>query len=330
MTCPRSEIVDPTEIGTYHCVTRCVRRAFLCGKDAHSGRSFEHRREWIRSRLSKLTEIFAIEVAAYAVMHNHLHTIIRIRPDIAVSWSAEEVAARWRRLFPIADLDSNPEQYEMELALIVSQPEKVEMYRKRLCCISWLNRCLNENIARRANAEDECTGRFWEGRFKCQRVDDVAGLLACAAYVDLNPIRAGIATTPETSDHTSIQDRIHELQGKRPEQCRNWTSIPLLTISDMTQNSLTLTDYLRLVDETGRLLRTGKHKIPDDVAPIIERLGIKPQRWVEATANLERQFKRVVGPEDFLIAMATKARKVWFQGIGATRELFGKRTSALN
>ena len=175
MTCPRSEVVEKGVVGIYHCVTRCVRRAFLCGRDKYSGKSFEHRREWIRARLSTLVKLFAIEVIAYAVMSNHLHSIIKIRPDIAKDWTDEEVARRWLMLFPHRrKKDGTPQKpNEQEIKAITIQPELVELYRERLSDVSWFNRCLNENIAKRANYEDQCKGRFWEGRFKCQRIYDV-------------------------------------------------------------------------------------------------------------------------------------------------------------
>ncbi|WP_133511163.1 hypothetical protein [Candidatus Thiosymbion oneisti] len=83
-----------------------------------------------------------------------------------------------------------------------------EVYRARLHDLSWFMRTLNEHIARRANAEDGVKGRFWEGRFKSQALLDEKALPAAMAYVDLNPVRAGLAETPEASDYTSIQERI--------------------------------------------------------------------------------------------------------------------------
>jgi hypothetical protein len=94
----RREIVTDGEVGVYHCVSRCVRRAFLCGKDALTGRSFEHRRGWIRRRLETLAGIFGIDVLGFAAMHNHLHVLLRNRPDIVATWSDEEIGRRWWRL----------------------------------------------------------------------------------------------------------------------------------------------------------------------------------------------------------------------------------------
>ncbi len=96
---PRSQIVPTDEVGIYHCIARCVRRAFLCGVDPFSGRDYEHRKDWIRQRLEQLAAIFAIEICGYAVMSNHLHLILRVRPDLAQDWSDEELALRWVRLF---------------------------------------------------------------------------------------------------------------------------------------------------------------------------------------------------------------------------------------
>ena len=328
MTYARSEIVDSEEVSTYHCISRCVRRAFLCGKDPVSSQSFEHRREWIRGRLSTLVEIFAIEVIAYAAMSNHLHSLIRTRPDLSDKWRAEEVAVRWRKLFPLRRINGKPAKpNKEEISAIVGDKEIVKLYRERLSSISWFNRCLNENIARRANAEDECTGRFWEGRFKCQRVLDVAGILACSVYIDLNPVRAGIAETPEESDHTSVQDRIHEkinaAGGKVPARCRSWPKVPLLSISAATDKEVTLKEYLELVDETGRLIRDGKGSISDELSPILTRLKIKPEEWVSATKGFKGEFRRVVGAADLMREAAAKIQKCWFHGTSAAERIFG-------
>ena len=97
---PRRYVVDDGEIGVYHCINRCVRRAFLCGTDEVSGKCFDHRKRFIQSRLEFLAGQFGIDVLAFAVMSNHLHVVVRNRPDVVKEWSDEEVARRWWMLFP--------------------------------------------------------------------------------------------------------------------------------------------------------------------------------------------------------------------------------------
>jgi hypothetical protein len=329
MTVPRGEIFNPKEIGVYHCISRCVRRAFLCGFDAVTGQSFEHRRTWMRERLTFLLSVFSIELLAYALMSNHLHTLLKNRPDIAASWSPEEVARRWLTLFPKLykskrGKDETPSgPTEEEILAITSNRERVETYRERLCSLSWFMRCLSEYMARRSNREDECTGRFWEGRFKSQRVHGIGGVLACGVYIDLNPIRAEIASTPEDSDFTSIQDRTRALRAS--EQKRRLLSLitpPLVSIEEATEGRLSTVQYLQLVDETGRISRAGKGKISDATADILTRLGVRADTWIDTATNVRRAFKRTIGPVESLKAFATKIGKRWLHGYGAARRAF--------
>jgi REP element-mobilizing transposase RayT len=214
MGLPRSKYVKDGQEGVYHCFSRCVRRAFLCGHDSVTNRDFSHRKAWLVDRLRYLAAIFAIEVCAYAIMENHYHTILRTRPDIVATWSDWEVAARWLMLFPqhrsIGGSATPPT--EEEIRILTNCPERIAQLRQRLCSLSWFMGRLNEFIARAANKEDKVKGRFWESRFKCQVLLDDAAIVACMVYVDLNPIRAGLAATPEGSDFTSIQERIHAWQ----------------------------------------------------------------------------------------------------------------------
>ncbi|AHF05104.1 hypothetical protein MARPU_15575 [Marichromatium purpuratum 984] len=221
MTRPRASLVSLSDTPWYHVVTRCVRRAYLCGFDRLTGRSFEHRRGWVELRLRQLAGVFAIDVAAYAVMSNHVHLVVRLDAERASQWSDEEVLRRWRCLFrgPVVvkrflSPATRAGMTEAELEVIAGL---IATYRARLADLSWFMRVLNESIARAANREDGVRGRFWEGRFRSQAILDETALLAVMAYVDLNPIRAGIAETPEASAHTGIAARIADLQGDGEE-----------------------------------------------------------------------------------------------------------------
>ena len=210
MGLPRSQYVQEGQEGVYHCFSRCVRRAFLCGFDKLTGRDFSHRKALLLERLRHLAAIFAIEVCAYAILATHYHLILRVRPDIVALWSDREVARRWLILFPRhrdpKGIPLPPE--EKDICALADCPERIAELRRRLSSLSWFMGRLNEFIARAANKEDGVKGRFWESRFKCQVLLDEAAIVAGMVYVDLNPIRAGVAGTPEESDFTSIQERI--------------------------------------------------------------------------------------------------------------------------
>ena len=210
----RSEQFDPAAVCIVHCVQRCVRRAYLAGVDVVSGRNYEFRKEWIRVRMERLASVFGIDVLTYAILSNHMHLVIRTRPDVVSSWSDEQVALRWLRVFPGRRLDEQlAEPVDTDVKALANDSKRIQLIRARISDPSWFMRALSEPIARLANKQDECTGSFWEGRFKAQAITDEAGLLACSMYVDLNPIRAAMAATPEESVHTSAYDRIQSLNG---------------------------------------------------------------------------------------------------------------------
>ena len=159
---PRSQQISLTDTPYYHCVSRCVRRSFLCGKDEQTGQSFEHRRDWIEKRLLFLSTVFSIDVCAYAVMSNHTHIVLHVDEDKVNAWSTNEILQQWHKLFKGTLFT---QQYVKGEILIGSVMEAVNetanIYRNRLSDISWFMRTLNEPIARQANREDNCTGRFY-------------------------------------------------------------------------------------------------------------------------------------------------------------------------
>lgn len=310
MTRARKEIVSLSDTPYYHIICRCVRRSFLCGFDTHSQQSFEHRKQWIVDRIRLLSSLFAIDLCSYAIMSNHYHLVIKIDPKQAQDWSNQEVAQRWTSIYKgpliIQKWLSGSRMSKAEKATIDSI---VRLWRKRLSGISWFMKCLNEPIARMANKEDGCTGHFWEARFKSQALLDEKALLACMVYVDLNPIRAGISTTPESSDYTSVQERIKP-RWKRKNIKKNpnddftintaWLQTkPLLGFSDQPNwfNNppipITFIDYLELVDWTGRVVRNDKRGfINSTTPPIAQRLSLEPDDWLKQAVHFERHRHR--------------------------------------
>uniref|UniRef100_UPI003D0C1DF3 transposase n=1 Tax=Sedimenticola sp. TaxID=1940285 RepID=UPI003D0C1DF3 len=206
-----------------------------------------------------------------------------------------------------------------------------EEWRKRLADISWFMRVLNESIARKANQEDGCTGRFWEGRFKSQALLDDKALAACMAYVDLNPIRAGIAKTPETSDYTSIQDRVHKAQQahsanhpqQQPKHLMPFTGNPR---QEMPMGlPFRLTDYLELVDWTGRaMLDSKKGAIPAEIPPILSRMQIDPKHWLYMTRQFESRFKTWVGCAQKLKQVCAELGYQRAPGMGSCKVLLAR------
>lgn len=374
----RRQIVDESVVGAYHCVSRCVRRAFLCGDDRFSGKNFDHRKVWLQERMETLAGIMAVDVLGFSVMSNHLHLLLRIRPDIAVAWTDEEVARRWWQLHPgRRNDDGTPADPEpAEIAMLLADTDALGSRRRRLSSLSCFMGALCEPIARRANKEDHATGRFWEGRFKSQAVLDEAALLACSIYIDLNPIRAGLAETPETSHFTAAYERIGARQReamrsasvsqeaeftgaaakagacvpRRADMAKiprgeaathrrtdDWLSpIPnsdrvgcaagAASAHRASQQGflpLALDEYLALLDWTGRQTRADKiGSVPAELQPILERLRVRPERWVESVLTLGRRFHRAIGRASSMAARAAGSGRRWLHGVSASRRAF--------
>jgi hypothetical protein len=327
-------------------------------------------------------------------MSNHLHVIVRTRPDLVQGWSDQEIALRWSRLAPARDIATGEpvEPSESDLNMILSDPERIVVLRRRLASLSWLMARLCEPIARKANREDGCDGRFWQGRFHAQRLLDEGAILACSVYVDLNPIRAGTAETPEKSTHTSVFDRIRsmvatttpstavdqtepaplaadeltcELPPRQPQRPDAWlceltiqegpsqpaapsptadqgTAFPATSDAPATPAPsprvpadlaarasnqgflpMTVPAYLSLVDWTGRQIHEGSRgTIPAELAPILDRLKVNGDGWIETVRCYGRWFKQVVGGRSAMKKFAKKIGRGWFHGQSAATVAF--------
>lgn len=314
MTMPRTKTVLPDSIGYYHCVSRCVRRAFLCGEDSFTGRSFEHRRGWVEARLLDLSEVFAVGLYAYAVISDHVHVVVQVDPATPPGWSDEEVARRWcsqsRDLHVPSSADALEARSRREAALLLDCERLAEL-RERLGSLSWFMRVLNESIARAANREDDCTGRFWEGRFYCQYLADEHAVLGCMAYVDLNPIRAGVANQLETSRFTSIRRRITAI-GREPETLDASLS-PLNGVQLDGAPSLSVREYIDLVEWTRRDQRRDRvRQIDAEFLSAPVHLSCGEEVWRRLTSSLEQGFGVTVGDKRSLanFAAATGRHRV--------------------
>jgi len=330
MTRPRAMLVSASDTPYYHCIGRCVRRSFLCGKDPVSGKSFDHRKQLILDRLALLTEVFAIDLCAYALMSNHYHLVLRLAPTRALAWTDREVVERWRRLYvgpPCAErflehaaLDSTEE------ALLA---DCIPRWRQRLADLSWFMRCLNEYVARVANAEDECTGRFWEGRFKSQALLDEQALLTVMAYVDLNPIRAGLAESVDASEFTSGRQRLREISPvQTPTRLRKPALLPCVHSIRGDEDAalpFKLQDYLDLLDTTGRVVHPAKRgAIPETTPRLLAALGMAPGEWLGSVVALHARFRSFIGAPHRLSALADQRGWRWICGQSAARRLYGR------
>jgi len=328
----RNGLIDLSVTPYYHVISRCVRRAFLCGEDKYSGKSYHHRRQWVLDRLKLLSSIFSIDIAAYAIMSNHYHLVLKVDRARALSWSQEEVIERWCRLYcghPLIDLfRKGMIDDEARLAKVA---EIANVWRIRLYDISWFMRNLNESIAREANKEDNCTGRYWEGRYYSQALLDEQALLSCMMYVDLNPVRAGMCEDIQSSDFTSIQARIKQYKSHEKQQStiKNKDKLPSSTVqqpkyllsfgSHHSQQTIafTLYDYLELIDWSGRAIVLNKRgAISSNTPKLLQTLGVDADAWIEVIKNFRRQYGHFAGSKERLRQCANQHDHCWYKGVG--------------
>lgn len=320
MPVARKHLIRLDQTRLYHCTSRCVRRAFLCGFDKHSGLSFEHRRSWLQSTMMKLNLAFCIELVGYAIMSNHYHMVLRVDISQLQKLSDNDVIDRWRLLHK---LPASVRRFRLGEQLSRKETIEVHKYlknwRQQLISISKFNGYLNEYIARKANKEDDCTGRFWEGRFHSQAILDNTALLKTLVYVDLNPVRAGQCDRPENADFTSLAHRMKNNPDSilTPFSETSPTPLPLKKTTAFGAKGepipISWRDYLNLVDWTWKQHAQNDENPTNagEVPPIFERLGVPKEEWCEHTQANTCWKNSVFGSKHRIQAFAKSIGQKW-------------------
>jgi REP element-mobilizing transposase RayT len=330
MTIARKVQINLNETPYYHCIGRCVRRSFLYGDDPVAQRSYNHRKAWVITQLQSLCSVFAIKVCAYAVMSNHYHLVLCVEPEAVKALSDEEVILRVKHINTLRMHGTFSSAKEHELEKIIT-PEKIEEYREKLTSISSFMGALNEYLARKANREDECKGRFWEGRFKSMALVDDGALLACMAYVDLNPIKAGMASSLEKSDFTSIQERIgikqeNELQvEENPANPGLRQHLGTFASADIAKPHIPCSweNYHQLVEWTQQQLVSRKStSLTPAIEQFLNTLQIEPDTWLLETKQLEKTYSWAVGSFEKLKTMVKNRGLHWVRGMKKSKTPF--------
>ncbi len=340
MVLPRRVLVQEGVPGCYHLMSRCGRQLFLFGG------KYAERRRWVERELRRCAESMAVEVLTFAVMSNHMHVVMRIRPDLAVGWSEREIVDRWLELVPRrGDYGERLETDDVLREILSADEAWVEERRRRLSSMSWFMRLVKQRIAHRANRQDDVRGHFWDGRFKSVPLVDQAAILACMVYVDLNPVRAGMCAVPENGGVTGYVVRcarkIRRENGEEIDCSESW--MPELarcgiyrpafeqgnTIDkyewEYEPPSCTDEEYLLLVDQTGRQVQNRGLRVPLESVSVLERLGMRSERWVP-TMSKPRQMRGIlVGAIADRRAAAARLGQHW---VSCFTMLFDERVGA--
>lgn len=357
----RADVFDPSEMATVHVMNRVVRRCLLMGSDQFSGKNYDYRKNWIEEELERVAACMGIDLLNFAILSNHFHLILRSRPDVVKKWDDSEVVRRWLKVCPNCQCKGRPPgpATEPQIKAICGDKKLVNQLRRRLSDISWWMRLVCQRIAQWANSEDKESGKFWQSRYRAVRLLDEEAILAGAAYVDLNPIRAAIAETLEGSEHTSLKRRIEALRMNLAEsaqpaaaeqslepsasQPRDAFLAPLeidqlqdelgprphtggQRCSDKGFLAMTLGAYLALLDWTARQLVPGKTgATPEETPAVFERLQIKPDVWCQLVSQFGQLFSSIAGkPQVVDSHCSAKGQRTPLHLPKATRELLSR------
>lgn len=348
---PRAQVFDPTEVGVYHCFSQCVRQLFLLGHDRLTATHNGHRRDLAVGELRRLAGVMGVEVLDFALMENHVHCILRNRPDVVGLWPDREVAVRWWALCPgRRNRDgSAATATEEELEVLLRDGDWIAERRERLSHLSWFMWFWLGKIAKTANQEDGKRGHFFASRFKCKRLADEGALLACSMYTVLNPLRAGLTTEVEGYVHTSLSARVaghmrrsqralgQEVLGDDPD---TWLAelflderaaaaeptmnpYPAPRLTEKGYLPVTLPQYLELARWTGQQSQSpaatwgAAGSMPESLASMLGEVGLAPELWVDTVVRFEQLFHYVVGSYEHMTKAADRLSQGWLQGVRA-------------
>jgi len=221
----RGSLINPKEVTIVHAVAKTARNLFLLGEDFATSTRNSHRKVWIVDILEFQSSLMAIDLLDFCVMDNHIHQVLRSRPDVVKKWSNREVARRWLTLCPKSKKRQKVDdkvQYvpippkDEQIDTLAKNKKRIKKIREQLSSISWWMRLCCQKVAQRANREDGGSkGPFWKGRFHATVIEDLDYLLGCCLYVDLNAVQAAIAQGIEDYDFTSAKIRLDMIRSKQ-------------------------------------------------------------------------------------------------------------------
>jgi REP element-mobilizing transposase RayT len=292
---PRKFLFDPNTPLFYHLVSRCVRRAYLCGYDPTTGKDYSYRKQWLIDRMNFLVQYFAVDLYGYAIMSNHFHLALYHDPKAHLHWSRDEVADRWLAVSPPPTWGGKPVTPELlatAKADLLSDRKRLTHVRKQLGSMSTFMKFLKQDIARRANLEDEVAGHFFEQRFWSAALVSERSILSAMAYIDLNPFRVGIAKTIEDIQDASLTERLAIAERDAASLDAYLKPLRSGLLPEPPRVSMTLKDYV----ETLRAVTTGE-SIPGESGSV--------ERWRKDIAG-NRQKQRAYGTQADIEVLASR------------------------
>ena len=343
----RHDVLDLAVSNVCLITTKYVRGLYLCGKGKSDEPDRSYRRNKLEARIAEYFKHFAMSLIGQGVMSNHLHLLLVTLPQLAASWSSEEVIRRACHVFEYTFRRKgvkNCSPTEEQLERLASDENLVETMRNRLRDPSWLMRQLLWRLSWESNREDDVEGHFVDGRFDLRLVVDDIGLVMSNLYIDLNQTAAMEVDRPELSLHTSaglrIAGKLLRDEGRMTDAAAvdghlapiskhgDGQAYPVAgsanarRVRDSGFVDLSLESYLTMLDSWGRQKRDGKRgQIPAELPPILDRLGTCVEYLQYALENFNEMFTFGIGSAESLRQMSDKLEGRWSGQIDAIREL---------